>query len=357
VPVQPHDPVGTVLAGRYEVLRPLDEESLGRVWAARDHKTGGLVQVKVLLPHLATDPVRFARFGREMTASFLVTHPNTVEVLDYGEEQGVHFLVLEYVAGRTLAQELEKEGRLDPERAALIAAQLATALGAAHQEGIVHRSLAPENVVLLDNAVDGDFVKVRDFGMAKLTQEMPEGADGEGEGEVTATGLRVGDPRYMAPEYIATGQFDGKGDLYALGGLMFHMVAGRPPFQGSRADLLAQNASNAPPRLSPVASNVPRWLDELVDDLLAKAPERRPGVVRIVNRIEDGLGYRSSLPELLPLDSEGHAPPRSAAPAPQRLAWPMVAVIVAVVLCTGTVGILVVGAAIAVVFSTLSLPS
>jgi serine/threonine-protein kinase len=347
VPRPQRDPVGTVLAGRYEVTHELGEESLGKVWAARDLKTGGLVQVKVLLPEVATDPVRFARFGREMTASFLVTHPNTVEVLDYGSEDGLHFLVLEYVNGRTLTQVLNEEGPISIERAAAITAQVVSALGAAHQEGVLHRALSPDKVVLLANAVDGDFVKVLDFGMAKLSDEEPL-PNGE-EQEVTATGLRVGDPRYMPPEYVATGAFTGKGDLYAAGGLLFHLVAGRPPFEGTRAQLLTQNVSAAAPLLSSVADGIPPWLDELVRDMLGKTPEHRPGVHKVVARLQDGLGYRFALPELIPLDSDGNVPPPSAPPAPAGSRWPVMAIMGAVIVCTGAVTVVLVAALIVVV--------
>lgn len=356
---QTTDPVGIVLAGRYEILRQLGTESLGEVWAARDRKTGGLVQVKVLLPELATDRVRFARFGREMTASFLVTHPNTVEVLDYGEDHGMHFLVLEFVAGRTLAQVLEAEGPLPWPRVAAIVAQVAAALGAAHQEGIVHRALSLDNIVLLDNAVDGDFVKVRDFGMAKLNDDTPEGAvpaGEENESELTATGLRVGDPRYMPPEYIATSDYQAKGDVYALGAVAFHLLTGRTPFIGTRSQMLTQHISAPVPDVAALVPGVPQYLAELVRDLLAKGPERRPGNHKIVTRLEDGAGHRLDLPELLALDSEGRVP-APAASTPQPVPWPAIAVLAGVLLCAGATALFLVLAAVLVVVYALSMPA
>ncbi|MEQ1570325.1 MAG: serine/threonine-protein kinase, partial [Myxococcota bacterium] len=309
------DPVGSTLAGRYQILREQGAESLGAVWVGRDTRTQQLVQIKLLPPEMATDRVKFARFGREMTASFLVSQPNTVEVLDYGQDAttGMHFLVLEFLAARTLADELGRTGPLDQDRVATIAAQIALALGAAHQENIVHRALSPENVLLLTNVRNGEFVKVRDFGLAKLTTEVEQADDDAS--EVTATGLRVGDPRYMPPEYVAKGEYTAKGDLYALGAVMFHMVAGRPPFQGSRSQLLTQHVSTPAPSLAGTVSGVPPWLDALVAALLEKNPADRPGVHAVVNAIQDGVGYGLVMGQLVPLDADGNLPRAEEAPA------------------------------------------
>jgi serine/threonine-protein kinase len=241
---------------------------------------------------------------------------------------------------------------------AAIAAQVATALGAAHQEGIVHRALSPENILLLSNSIDADFVKVRDFGMAKLNEDLPDGAEAEDEAgpEVTATGLRVGDPRYMPPEYISTAKYEAKGDIYALGGVLYHILTGRPPYIGTRSQMLSQHVSARPPLPGQLAQGIPDWLDQLVIELLGKAPDRRPGVHKIVARVEDGLGHRLALPDLIPLDSEGRVP-APAASSPQRLPWPLIAVGVGVVLCAGTTGLVLVAAAVVAAVYALSLPS
>lgn len=323
---------GAVLKARYELLRELGVESLGRVWAARDRQAGKLVQVKILTADpgargVPVDTVRFRRFAREITASFMVTHPNTVEVLDYGDQDGLQYLVLEYLVARPLSDELAKQpGRLEVPRAAAIAAQVVNAIAAAHQEGIVHRALSPVNVLLLDNvdtaaaaspagstdAGDAtlpvmDYVKVRDFGMSKLDPAEGDGDDGDGESdvEVTATGIRVGDAAYMSPEYVASGVFHPKGDLYATGVLLFQMIAGRTPFQGDGQALLDAQVSAAPPRLRDLAPDVPEWMDALVDDLLSKDPDARPGVHSVIARLEDGVEQRLVVPALLPLDADG----------------------------------------------------
>lgn len=299
--LQTPEPAQATVAARYAILGVHDDEALGRVWTGRDLKTGRLVQVKVLTPDLAADPERFARFGREMIASYAVSDPNTIEVLDYGVDRGSHFLVLEFTAGTPLA-DVVSHGRLAPERVARIVVQIARALAAAHLEGVVHRSLSPETVILLDNAIDGDFVKVRDFGLSKLLSPEPDPQPGV---EITATGTRVGDARYMPPEYVVHGQFGPKGDLYALGAVAFHLLTGEPPYVGSRRDMLARHVSGAVPRPIERVPDVPGYLDRLVALLLDKSPDRRPDVREIITRIEAGLGELVELPALAPLDAQG----------------------------------------------------
>lgn len=339
------------IAGRYEILGPHGDEALGRVWSARDRKNGRLVLVKVLTPELAADPERFGRFAREMTATFAVTDPNTLEVLDYGDDHGAHFLVLEYVAGTPLTEVLA-EGPLSPDRCARIAAQIARALGAAHAEGVVHRSLSPDTVLLLDNAIDGDFVKVRDFGLSKLLQPVALAAT-PGLAEITDSSMRLGDARYMPPEYIVQGEFGPKGDLYALGALLFHMLTGEAPFVGSRRDMLARHVSGAVPRPSERAPDVPGHLDRLVVALLDKAPERRPGVHDLLTRIEQGLGGPVALPTLAPLDARGRAIVRRRhvedRPAARGRAWGIPGLG-----CAGTLVVLVLLALIGVMVYTMA---
>ncbi|MEQ1503675.1 MAG: serine/threonine-protein kinase [Myxococcota bacterium] len=346
------EPTGRVLGGRYEVLEPRGTESLGRVYAARDERTGRRVQVKILPPQLAADHERFTRFGREITASFMVTHPNTVEVLDYGEQDGLHFLVLEGLAAHPLAAELAK-GKLPVDRAVGIAAQVVQAIGAAHQERIVHRALSPENVLLLENVAPGagDFVKVRDFGMSKLISDDDT--------DLTANEIRVGDAAYMAPEYVTTGQFHPKGDLYAVGALLFRMIAGRPPFTGERDRQLAQHVSATAPRLGSVVPGVAPWLDQLVAELLAKDPEARPGVHAVLARIEDGVGHPVEIPPLIPLSGDGAVPAAELSQAIAAEPGSVSGMVLggAALVVVGAAGLLALVAAAVVVAFVLTLPS
>ncbi|MCA9567443.1 MAG: serine/threonine protein kinase [Myxococcales bacterium] len=305
------DVVGKVLNDRYEVLALDREELLGSVYAGLDRQAGRRVAIKVLHPHLTEDASKFKRFGREITNTWMITQQNTVEVLDWGEDGDLHYLVMEFLRAHTLEEEL-KDGPMPVERAVRIAVQIARAIGAAHQEGIVHRALAPSNVLLLDNAVDGaDFVKVRDFGLSKL-----EKVDDEDTG-LTTQNTRVGNAEYMAPEYIKTSTYHTKGDLYALGALLYQMVAGKPPFTGPTLDVLQAHVGKDPDPLSKHAEGVPEWLDALVAGTLAKKPEERPGAYRIVQMLETGMGSSLEPPALYPLDVNGDfvvptGPPRVA---------------------------------------------
>lgn len=291
------DVTGRTLSGRYQIQALDHEELLGSVFHARDLDQGRPVSVKVLHPDLVQDAEKFKRFGREITNTWMVSQENTVEVLDWGEDEGAHFLVLERLQARPLSTELEL-GPMAPERVAWIAAQIARAIGAAHQEGIVHRALTPENVLLLTNT-DGDYVKVRDFGLSKLEKEEGE------ETNLTTQNTRVGNAEYMAPEYIRTSQFHMKGDLYALGALMTHMLTGRPPFTGAMMDVLSDHIDKVPVAPSSRVAGIPQWLDQLVLELLAKTPETRPGAYRVVQRLQTGTGDQLQPPLLLPVDAEG----------------------------------------------------
>ena len=338
----PPDIVGKTLGGRYEVLRALGAEGLGHNFAARDlNQDGQLFAVKAISADVGGDEETFARFGREISASLMVAHPNTVEVLDYGQEGEIRYLVSEYLVAHPLSQELAK-GPLAVERVAVLAAQVAQAIGAAHHEDIVHRALSPDNVLVLENSRDGDFVKVRDFGLAKM-------ADAQGENELTQTGVRLGEPAYMAPEYIQTGTFGPKADVYALGCLMFELVAGRPPYQGDRSSVLQAQVTQPAPRLSAVVPSVPAWFDALVGDLMAKEPDARPGIRAVAQRVEDGLGRPLDLPDLWPLDVEGNI--QRAEEASDGMASARIAVLVAVVALGGLslVGVLLAALA-AIVF-------
>ncbi|MCB9696897.1 MAG: serine/threonine protein kinase [Alphaproteobacteria bacterium] len=336
--------IGRRLAGRFEILRAIGKESLADVWAARDLQGGGLVRVKVM--PATVDGEAFARFAREMKASFLVTHRNTVEVLEFGEEEGpepLRWLATEWLVAHPLSDELAK-GPIPWERASVLVAQVAAALGAAHQEGIVHRALSPECVLVLDNA-DGDYVKVRDFGLARLEED---------DAQLTASGVRLGDVRYMPPEYVDTGAFGPKGDLYALGVLWFHLVAGRPPFDGDPEQLYDLHLTATPPRLSSVRPGVPAWVDELVAALLSKDAAQRPGVYRIVQRVEDELD--PELPEPWPIDGEGRsaAPPAVVAESAGWTGWLVAGVALLLVGGVGLAGIVVgVVVLVAVVFGSM----
>jgi serine/threonine protein kinase len=280
--------------GRFVIEDIVGEEALGKVYFAKEQPSGRSVTVKVLNPHRSNDFEASGRFQREMVASAtLAEHPNTVQMLDFGEYRGIfHYIVLETIDARSLADELVAKKKLPPERVGAIAFQIASALGAAHPNGIVHRNLRPENVLLLNNA-KGDFVKVRDFGMARVD-------DGSGP-QLTTAGERVGTVAYMAPEYIEAAEVTSKADLYALGCLMFEMAVGHPPYQGKKADVMELHVEGE----IPPVEGAPAWLAALVTDLLAKDPAARPAsALDVMKRIEAGLGKRVVLPAVTSLAPE-----------------------------------------------------
>jgi eukaryotic-like serine/threonine-protein kinase len=304
--------IGVLLSDRFRVAEKTGEEVLGSLYLANDEHPdaqGRKVVVKVLHPHLTGNQEKFKRFAREITATDMVKHPNTVGVIGWGQHLELHFLVLEHYLCHPLSDEVAK-GPMNPERAAHIAAQVAAAVGAAHQEGVVHRNLSLHNVLLLDNAAQGDFVKVRDFGLSKLEQ-----VDTDDTGtNLTQAGARVGNTNYMPPEYIEEGTVHPKGDLYAVGGLFFHMVTGQPPYKGRGADVLTAHVADpvpAPRRLRP---ELPVWCDTFVEALMAKAPKERPGGYQAVAMLEKAVGHSLAAPALLEVRADGTIVRKSRAP-------------------------------------------
>jgi eukaryotic-like serine/threonine-protein kinase len=247
---------GRVLADRYLLGPVLSSGGTGSVYKATDLRTGGPVAVKLPHPALARDPVHRERLRREALLAASLTSPRVVRVLDLGEHDGTPFLVLEYVAGETLHEHLQREGRLPLGEALAITLEVARALEAAHALGIVHRDLKPQNIVLTDGQV-----KVLDFGIARA----------EGLTDLTATGSFVGTPHYCAPEQAAGGG-DIRADIYSLGVILFALVEGHVPFDGPTPLAVLNQHATTPPPLSP---SLPPAAREVLTRCLAKAPEDR----------------------------------------------------------------------------------
>jgi hypothetical protein len=305
--------IGLALNERFRVEEKVGEELLGSLYLATDEHPdhhGRKVMVKVLHPHLTGNEEKFARFAREITATDMVRHPNTVGVVGWGQHLELYYLVLEHVVAHPLADELAK-GAMPPDRAAHIAAQVAAAVGAAHQEGVVHRNLSPHNVLLLENVSNGDFVKVRDFGLSKLES----GDSDDGNTHLTQAGARVGNTHYMAPEYIEEGKVHPKGDLYAVGALFHHMVSGQTPYQGRAADVLTAHIADPVPQPTAVRPSLPAWCDDVVAKLMAKHPKERPGGYQVVQLLEGHVGHSLAAPELLEVRADGTVVRPSRAPA------------------------------------------
>jgi len=256
-------PDGTHLDDKYRVVRHIKTGGMGAVYEVEHTGLGKRFAAKVLLPSLLSRPKLVERFRREARAASATGHENIVEVTDLGQsEGGVPFLIMELLHGRTLGGEL-KEGRLESDRAVHIARQILAALEAAHARGIVHRDLKPENVFLIQRAGDPDFVKVLDFGIAKLLGHGDDADDDQQ--QLTETGQVVGTPSYMAPEQARGDRIDHRIDLYATGAMLYRMVTGQRPFMGANLNALlfaiAEGKPKSPRALNPL---VPESLERVI---------------------------------------------------------------------------------------------
>jgi eukaryotic-like serine/threonine-protein kinase len=286
----PPDPrVGTVLAERYRIDSVLGEGAMGKVYAAEHVLMRKRLAVKVLHRELSSIPELVARFEREAMAAANVDHPNIAVATDFGKlPDGAVFLALELVEGRCLRDEIAL-GPIPMVRALHIARQVAAALGVAHAQGIVHRDLKPENVMLVDKAGDPDFVKVLDFGVARVP--IGEGA-AEGGGAITRAGMVFGTPEYIPPEQALGQVSDGRADLYSLGVMLFEMLTGERPFVAdSKVSLVGQHLGKPPPKLTDKlpSLSVPAGVEVLVQLLLEKEVARRVQVAEEVVRAVDAL--------------------------------------------------------------------
>lgn len=265
--------VGVRLDGRFLLLERIGAGGMGQVYKAMQLPMERLVAVKVLSPALELKATSFeARFLREAAVTAQLKHPNTVSVIDYGvTSDGVYFIAMELLEGRTLGRELKACGPLPWRRAVAITLQVCRSVREAHRIGMVHRDLKPANVMLLDQESDHDAVKVLDFGLAKSFI-------GGHDGDMTQSGVFVGSPTFMAPEQ-ARGEASPQSDIYSIGVLLFQMLAGRPPFESKNSiDVIVQHLQAPVPAVRDVhpAAGVPDELEALVHRCLGKVPEARP---------------------------------------------------------------------------------
>jgi serine/threonine-protein kinase len=258
---------------------------MGAVYRAVDERTSTPVALKVLLPELASNDAFLERFRREGRLAAAVRHENVVALLDSGESRGSLYLVLEFVPGGSLEARL-KSGPLPWREAATLGAGIARGLAAIHAAGLVHRDLKPENVLL-----DGEGrPKIADLGIARRTGEARSQA-------LTKTGELMGTYEYMAPEQANGARDVGPAaDLYALGGTLFALLAGRPPFEGQGITLIKKHVVDKPPSASAVEASVPAELDALITRLLAKLPEDRPSAEHVARELTE-IARRSTKPK------------------------------------------------------------
>lgn len=261
--------LGTVIGDRYELLSVLGEGGMGIVFLAEDVKAGGRVALKVLKREAADDQVVLARFEREAITLKALAHEHIVGVLGYGKSpEGEVCLVLEHVEGETLRSVLKRERRLPTARVLDVARQMALGLTRAHGLGVVHRDLKPENVMVTP-AGGATRIKILDYGMARLLTGGPATP-------LTRKGAIFGTPEYMPPEQAMGQPVDQRADQYALGVMLFEMLAGGRPFSAkSPLEMLQKHIREAPPKLRAIAPETPADLETAVERMMAKAPNDR----------------------------------------------------------------------------------
>jgi len=294
--------LGRTLPGGYRVTHLVGVGGMGRVYCAEQVALGRTVAVKVVHPHLADDELTAARFLIEARTASRLSHPNTVAIFDFGRtEQGQPYIVMEYLRGRDLARVAADEGPLPLRRVTDVLRQTLAALEEAHALGIVHRDLKPDNVVLEPLRSGLDFVKVVDFGLAKVLDETPSSAGGA----LTRPGLVCGTPEYMSPEQGRGDALDGRADLYSVGVLLFELLTGRVPFTGDSSTktlLLHINEPVPDPRNVAPERSIPAALAEVALRALGKAREER---------FQDARDFAAALEAAL-LSVEGRTSQRSA---------------------------------------------
>ncbi|MCS7081024.1 MAG: serine/threonine-protein kinase [Chloracidobacterium sp.] len=291
----PSDPlIGRVIAGRFRILSKLGEGGMGAVYKAEQLKVNRLCAVKVLSASFASDPDALARFNREAQMSSAFNHPHAVTIYDFGDDDGLHYLAMEFVEGETLSSVLRREGPLPLGRTLNIARQAAAALEAAHRMNIVHRDLKPDNIMLARRD-EGDWVKILDFGIAKIASDAPQRGQ-----DLTQAGFVVGTPLYMSPEQLAGERLDARSDIYSLAIIIYQMLTGRLPFTGDNMQaLMVKRLTEDPLPLQQANPSVviPPGVEAALLRALQRQRDRRTPTVReFISELE--AGQASTRPQM-----------------------------------------------------------
>jgi serine/threonine-protein kinase len=277
--------LGATVGKKYRIERLIGEGGMGRVYLATQLALEKPVVLKVLRRWLLSDERTVERFRREARTASRLSHPNSITVLDFGQtEAGDHYLAMEFISGKDLQQVLSTEWPLSEERVIRIASQVLSALAEAHAAGVIHRDLKPENIMIEQRRGDPDFVKVLDFGIAKIQDPAP----GES-AALTRAGFVCGTPEYMSPEQARGAELDARSDLYAVGVILYQLVAGALPFEATSPAMFATKHLSElpiPPSRRRADANISADLEALILRALSKQPEVRP---------QTALGFRAEL--------------------------------------------------------------
>ncbi len=318
-----------VLGGRYRVERELGRGGMAKVYLGTDTVLGRPVAIKLLAPQFADDLSFVQRFRREAQAAARLSNPNVVAVFDTGADDGVHFIVMEYVEGRTLADYLAGGGRIMPDRAIEIGASVAAALSAAHAQGVIHRDIKPGNIML----TPAGQVKVADFGIARMTTTADT---------VAQTAAVLGTASYLSPEQAQGQPVDGRSDIYSLGCVLYEMVTGRPPFTGDSPVAVASKQVLEPPtppsRLNP---DVSADLEAVIMRALAKNPANRyqsaEELRQDLDRVRRGMPVEATPVMPPPAATQVLAPPTGGTQVmppvePERTRWWIPVIVIGIIL-------------------------
>ena len=300
--------VGTTLAGKYRIDARLNEGGMGTVYRGTHVLMDKTVAIKVLRPSLAADEKIVARFSREARAASRISHPNALTVTDFGEDESGHvFLVMEYLSGKTLKQVIREVGTLPLARVVDITRQIGDALNAAHEQGVIHRDLKSDNIMLVDTMA-GDHAKVLDFGIAKINEP-----DGTVDTNLTAPNLVIGTPQYMSPEQCSQDvEIDARSDIYSLGVILFEMLVGHVPFSGDSPTMVMMKHLQEPvPSVMEERSDVPPSVARVVSRALAKVRDNRyQNVATLIEDLTIAAGMTiHRIPAVTPAEMATPPPP------------------------------------------------
>jgi eukaryotic-like serine/threonine-protein kinase len=273
--------IGSLFAGRFRIRGLLGRGGMGSVYLAQHENLRRPVALKLLSPQLLANLNVMGRFQREARAASRMVHPHITQVYDFGHsEDGVPYLVMEYVEGTALLNVLVQDGAFPVPRALHVLGQVARALIAAHEADVVHRDLKTNNIVLTSFRGE-DFVKLLDFGLAKILGP-------EATASLSAQGILFGTPEYMSPEQISGTEVDFRVDIYSFGILAFELLTGEVPFKGTAMEIMAAHVNREAPPLSASGDHepVPGAVQALVRRCLAKRPDDRPGTAALAEEVE-----------------------------------------------------------------------